>query len=81
MSEDKIIFASPHIQEALPDLVELAKKAREACKDRKLGFVIVVHDPEAVDSYIASNLPQIVALALLEFTASTHGHGPPKNVV
>lgn len=73
-------FASPHIQEALPDLIELSKKAREACNARKLGFVIIVHDPVAVDSYIASNLPQEAALVLLAFTANPSGHMPPKSV-
>ena len=80
MSEDKIIFASPHIQEALPDLVELTKKAREACNERRLGFVIIVHDQTYSDSYVASNLPQDVALAMLAYTAGTGGHGQPKKI-
>ena len=80
MSEDKIIFASPHIQEALPDLIELTKKAREACNDRKLGFVIIVHDQAHSDSYIASNLPQDFALELLQYTGGTGGHGPTKKI-
>ena len=59
---DDVPFKSPHIQEALPDLKELALKAREVCNERKLAFVIIVHDADAVDSFISSNVPHIVAI-------------------
>lgn len=77
---DAVVFKSPYIQEALPELNALATKAREACNERKLAFVIIVHDQEAVDSYIASNIPQEQALQLLALSAYGHGHGPPKTI-
>lgn len=82
MSDDapSPVFRSPHIQEAVPDLAELARQARTICNERRLGFVIVVHDPEAVDSFIASNLPQPQALELLSLSANHHGHGRPKPI-
>lgn len=80
MSNDNIVFKSPHIQEALPDLVDLAKKAREVCNDRNLCFVIVVHDPAVPDRYVASNIPQEYALALLSYTVGSSGHGAPKKI-
>lgn len=72
-------FKSPHIQEALPDLKELALKAREVCNERKLAFVIIVHDAVTVDSFISSNVPQEAALELIGLSAGT-GHGAPRKI-
>lgn len=78
MSDGPIKFRSPHIQEALPDLNALSEQARVVCNERKLGFVIIVHDADTVDSYLSSNIPQGAALELIRFTGETTGHGAPR---